>query len=69
MVSSSGFNPARDGFAFQNYGFIAGPQLIPTVLQQMFAFPPDMDRVPTDINRLDNQVLVRYHESEWRRFE
>jgi hypothetical protein len=25
VVASSGFNPARDGFAFQNYGFIAGP--------------------------------------------
>jgi hypothetical protein len=36
VVASSGFNPARDGFAFQNYGFIGGAQLTPTVLQQMF---------------------------------
>ncbi len=36
IVASSGFNPARDGFAFQNYGFIAGQQLTATVLQQMF---------------------------------
>jgi hypothetical protein len=36
LVASSGFNPARDGFAFQNYGFIAGQQLTATVLQQMF---------------------------------
>jgi hypothetical protein len=36
VVASSGFNPARDGFSFQNYGFIAGQQLTPTVLQQMF---------------------------------
>jgi hypothetical protein len=36
VVASSGFNPARDGFAFQNYGFIGGQQLTPTVLQQMF---------------------------------
>jgi len=28
-------------------------------------FPPDMDRVPTDINRLDSQVLVRYFDTEW----
>ena len=34
----------------------------------MFAFPPDMDRVPTQINRLDNQILVRYFESEWGRY-
>jgi len=25
--------------------------------------------VPVEVNRLDNQVLVRYHESEWSRFE
>ena len=36
VVASSGFNPARDGFSFQNYGFIAGQELTPTVLQQMF---------------------------------
>jgi Putative neutral zinc metallopeptidase len=36
VVASSGFNPARDGFSFQNYGFIAGEELTPTVLQQMF---------------------------------
>jgi spermidine synthase len=37
----------------------------PSVIAQMFAFPPDMDETPTDINRLDNQVLVRYFETEW----
>ena len=39
--------------------------LTPDVLRQMFSFPPDMQRVATDVNRLDNQVLVRYFESEW----
>jgi spermidine synthase len=37
----------------------------------MFEFPADTTR-PTDeieINRLDNQALVRYYEMEWRRFE
>ncbi|MEK7854581.1 MAG: polyamine aminopropyltransferase [Acidobacteriota bacterium] len=37
----------------------------------MFDFPADMT-VPDDeieVNRLDNQALVRYYESEWRRFE
>lgn len=37
----------------------------------MFDFPKDM--LPPDeeieINRLDNQALVRYYESEWRKFE
>ncbi len=31
----------------------------------MFRFPPDMDRVPTEPNRLNNQSLVRYFEEEW----
>jgi spermidine synthase len=31
----------------------------------LFEFPPDMARVPTEVNRLNNQVLVRYFESEW----
>lgn len=37
----------------------------------MFDFPVDISE-PKDeleINRLDNQALVRYYESEWRRFE
>jgi spermidine synthase len=37
----------------------------------MFEFPADTSRPGTDIeiNRLDNQALVRYYEAEWRRFE
>jgi len=42
--------------------------LTPETLRQMFSFPPDMSRVPTEVNRLDNQVLVRYFESEWGRY-
>jgi spermidine synthase len=37
----------------------------------MFEFPADTTR-PNDeieVNRLDNQALVRYYEAEWRRFE
>ena len=37
----------------------------------MFEFPTDMG-LPAEeieINRLDNQALVRYYETEWRRFE
>lgn len=37
----------------------------------MFEFPTDM-ALPSEeieINRLDNQALVRYYETEWRRFE
>ncbi len=37
----------------------------------MFEFPNDILRPNEDIeiNRLDNQALVRYYETEWRRFE
>lgn len=34
----------------------------------MFAFPKDMDRVPAEVNRLDNQVLVHLYTREWRRW-
>lgn len=39
------------------------PELHPA----LFTFPKDMSRVPTEVNRLNNQVLVQYFESEWRR--
>ena len=37
----------------------------------MFEFPSDMSRPDEEIeiNRLDNQALVRYYEAEWRQFE
>ncbi len=38
------------------------PEITPTLLQ----FPPDMGPVETEINRLNNQILVRYYEREWR---
>lgn len=34
-------------------------------LASMFIFPRDMAPVPVEINRLDNQMLVRYYEEEW----
>ncbi|HEU4386527.1 MAG TPA: polyamine aminopropyltransferase [Blastocatellia bacterium] len=35
----------------------------------MFVFPADLSPVDVEINRLDNQELVRYYESEWRKWE
>ena len=32
----------------------------------LFQFPKDMSRVDAEVNRLNNQVLVRYFENEWR---
>jgi spermidine synthase len=39
------------------------------VLPGLFALPEDLGPVPVEINRLDNQVLVRYHDSDWRRYD
>ncbi len=37
-------------------------------LASLFVLGPDMAPVETEINRLDNQALVRYYEAEWRRW-
>jgi spermidine synthase len=37
---------------------------VPT-LPLLFDFPPDMARVPADVNRLSNQTLVTTYEREW----
>lgn len=37
-------------------------------LKNMFVFPTDMSRIKTEVNRLNNQVLVRYFEEEWGRY-
>ena len=41
--------------------------LNPKSLPLLFDFPQDMDAVPTEINRLSNQVLVSTYEEEWGR--
>jgi len=38
------------------------------VMRALFVFPPDMQPVPVEDNRLDSQVLVRYYESEWKQW-
>jgi spermidine synthase len=38
-------------------------------LASMFRLSKDIEPVPVEINRLDNQALVRYYEGEWKRFE
>ena len=35
----------------------------------MFLLPADLGPVPVEINRLDNQTLVRYYEAEWKRYQ
>jgi spermidine synthase len=38
-------------------------------LAAMFTLSADLGPVPVEVNRLDNQSLVRYYEAEWRRYE
>jgi spermidine synthase len=40
-----------------------------TALAALFQFPNDLKRVETEINRLDNQALVRYYDAEWRKWD
>ena len=40
--------------------------LTPEITATLLQFPPDMGPVETEINRLNNQILVRYYEQEWR---
>jgi len=69
------------GYALAKTQSFDAPQAIPEnlnlkflndkTLASMFEFSSDT-ALPTEeieINRLDNQALVRYYESEWRRFE
>ena len=42
--------------------------LNPTIMPSLFEFPTDMEKVPVEINRLNNQILVRYHAEGWRQF-
>ena len=38
-------------------------------LAAMFELPTDMGPLDVEVNRLDNQQLVHYYESEWRRWQ
>ncbi|MDA8083498.1 MAG: polyamine aminopropyltransferase [Nitrospiraceae bacterium] len=49
--------------------FMPGLRFItPETAKAMTGFPPDMGEVATEVNRLNNQVLVRYFEEEWARY-
>lgn len=40
-----------------------------TAMAALFMLPHDLGPVPAEVNRLDNQVLVRYYEAEWRHWD
>jgi spermidine synthase len=43
--------------------------LTPEMLPTLFAFPKDMRPVDTQVNHLNDQILVRYYDREWREIE
>jgi len=68
--------------SFGEWGFVIAsrrPYRLPTALPEglrflnlaslplLFDFPQDMARLPTEVNRLSNQVLVTTYEEEWGR--
>ncbi|MDQ3368362.1 MAG: polyamine aminopropyltransferase [Myxococcota bacterium] len=66
------------GFALAKKGAFEPPTKAPAVelrflndaaLASMFQMPGDMTAVPVEVNHLDNQVLVRYYEGEWKRWQ
>ncbi|MEI7613135.1 MAG: polyamine aminopropyltransferase [Betaproteobacteria bacterium] len=59
LVGKRGYQPPA------NYS-VATKFLTPETTPALFQFPKDMARVDAEVNRLNNQVLVRYFESEWR---
>jgi spermidine synthase len=68
------------GFALVSTAQVAPPAHMPAPLSQrlrflnsqtmrgLFELPADIARRDVEINRLDNQMLVRYYESEWSRW-
>src|SRR5215469_3312392 len=67
--------------SFGEWGFVlagtheyALPRFLPVglrfldtkVVQTLFQFPPDMAQVPMPANQLNNQVLVRTYENDWK---
>lgn len=54
---------------FKNETTVPSRFITPEIMDSLFYFSPDMAFVPTEINRLNNQILVRYYEEEWERYE
>ena len=62
------------GFVLAGPGSYEPPEQLPSGLRflsarnvpEMFVFPNDMLPVPVEVNRLNDQILVRYYEREWK---
>ncbi len=62
-----GYILATKNYSWKNEGALpAGLRYVNSgTIKDMLYFPPDMAEVPTDINKLNNQVLVHYFENDW----
>ena len=64
------------GFVLAGRGELPLPSHVPAGLKyltdatvaSLFEIAPDMSAVPVEVNRLNNQMLVRYYEEEWQRW-
>ena len=65
------------GYVMGYYSLAKDPYFIPPGLKyygdkeyhEMAYFPEDMKPVPTEINKLNNQILIHYFEDEWGRVQ
>ncbi len=61
------------GYVLAGHEMMEAPSQLPSGLRfltaanvpMLFDFPRDMQRVPAEANRLNDQVLVRYYDQEW----
>lgn len=62
-----GYTMATKNYSWKNEGALpAGLRYInKATIDDMLFFPPDMAKVPAEINKLNNQVLVHYFEKDW----
>jgi spermidine synthase len=65
-----GFTLASRGLIADKVAILPGNRFLSVETEsRMFDFPPDMARRPVEVNRLDNQALVRTFASEWAKYE
>lgn len=62
-----GYTLATKTYSWKNDGTLPeGLRYITkSTIDDMMFFPPDMSKVPAEVNKLNNQVLVHYFEKDW----
>ena len=62
-----GYTMATKNYSWHNTGQLPKDlkYISPQTLKDIIYFPSDMSDLPTDTNKLNNQVLVHYFEEDW----